>query len=255
MTVEHNLVPQAMSLAVHELRTPVTVVSGYLRMLLREQAGPLNEKQKKMLEEADRSCTRLGALVAEMSDFGKLEGSEVRFASQDFDLAGLAAELASGLHDGEDRGVYLEARAVMPVGMKEIRVTGDRSRIAAAVKALMQSALRERVEPGVLLVRCSAGTGQPACAVLVIGDEASLPELERAASAPPSDFDEWRGGLGLALPVARRVIDAHGGAVWSAGAHARATSALRLPLSASAPSELRRDTSAAAASPLRRDQQ
>ena len=226
MTVEHNLVPRALSLAVHELRTPVTVVAGYLRMVLREQAGPLNEKQKKMLEEADRSCSRLGALVAEMSDFGKLEGGEIRFANQSFDLAALAAELASGLHDGEDRGVQLEARAAAPV-----MVTGDRARIAAAMKALMLSSLRERVEPGLLLARCSVTTGKPAWAVLAIGDEASLPELERAASAPPDGFDEWRGGLGLALPVARRVIDAHGGAVWSAATNARATSALRLPLS------------------------
>ena len=230
MAVEHKagtrVLPQAMSLAVHELRTPVTVVAGYLRMLLREQAGPLTEKQKKMLEEADRSCGRLGALVAEMSDFGKLEGGDVAFARQEFDLSGIVVELASGLHDGDDRGVLLEARASTPV-----MVTGDRARIAAAVKALMQSAVRERVEPGVVVARCSAGIDNPGWGVLAIGDEAALDELERGAVASPSEFDEWRGGLGLALPVARRVIEAHGGAVWSGnGPRARATSALRLPL-------------------------
>ena len=231
MAVEHDVVkdrvlPQAMSLAVHELRTPVTVVAGYLRMLLREQAGPLTEKQKKMLEEADRSCGRLGSLVAEMSEFGKLEGGDVSFARQAFDLSGLVVELASGLHDAEDRGVQLEARASTPV-----TVTGDRVRIAAAIKALMQSALRERVEPGVVVARCTIGTGTPAWGVLAIGEEAALDDLERGAVATPSEFDEWRGGLGLALPVARRVIEAHGGAVWSgSGPHARATSALRLPL-------------------------
>jgi signal transduction histidine kinase len=71
-----DLFPRAMSLAVHELRTPVTVVSGYLRMLLREQGGPLTDKQRKMLEEAERSCGRIGALVSEMSELGKLHGGE-----------------------------------------------------------------------------------------------------------------------------------------------------------------------------------
>ena len=238
MTVEPNSLPRAMSLAVHELRTPVTVVAGYLRMLLREQAGPLSDKQKKMLEEADRSCGRLGALVAEMSEFGKLEGGEVAFARQDFDLGALIVELASELHDGEDRGVQLDACVAKPVGMTEvaiteIRVTGDRARIAAAVKALMQSAVRERVEPGRLSARCSVAGDRQRWAVLAIGDDSVVQELEREALDPPVSFDEWRGGLGLALPVARRVIEKHGGAVWSAtGANGRATAALRLPLTA-----------------------
>lgn len=231
MAVEHDVVrssvlPRAMSLAVHELRTPVTVVAGYLRMLLREQAGPLSEKQRKMLEEADRSCGRLGSLVAEMSEFGKLEGGDVSFARQEFDLAALVVEVASVLHDAEDRGVQLEARASTPV-----IVTGDRVRIASAIRALMQSALRERVEPGVVVARCTTGTGTPRWGVLVIGDDAALDDLERGAAASPAAFDEWRGGLGLALPVARRVIEAHGGSVWAgSGPNARATSALRLPL-------------------------
>ena len=226
MTVEHNVVTRAMSLAAHELRTPVTVVAGYLRMLLREQAGPLTEKQKKLLEEADRSCGRLGALVAEMSEFSRLEGGEVSLARQDFDLAGLAAELAGGVPDGDDRGVRIEVRASTPVV-----VNGDRARIAAALKVLMRSALRERVDPGVLTVGVSAGRGDPEWAVVAIGDEATLPALESRAVGKLSDFDEWRGGLGLALPVARRVIEAHGGALWSSDSPgSRGGSAFRLPL-------------------------
>ena len=226
MTVDQNTLPQAMSLAVHELRTPVTVVAGYLRMLLREQAGPLTDKQKKMLEEADRSCGRLSAIVAEMSEFGKLEAHELALARQDFDIVALAAELASGMHEGEDRGVTLEVRSAAPV-----MVTGDRTRLAAALKALIHSALRERGEPGAIVVECSMMNGTPAWAVVAIGDESALPALVRTALGAPPAFDEWRGGLGLALPVARRVVEAHGGALWSADStHSRAASALRLPL-------------------------
>ena len=63
-----------LSLAVHEFRTPITVVAGYIRMLLKDRAGPITEQQRKLLEEAEKSCGRLAALVAEMSDLSNLEG-------------------------------------------------------------------------------------------------------------------------------------------------------------------------------------
>lgn len=225
MTAEHDLFPRAMSLAVHELRTPVTVVAGYLRMLLRDQAGPLTDKQRKMLEEADRSCTRLGALVSEMSDLAKLESREVSMARQDVDIPALLAELASGMHEGEDRGVRLDVRGA---GQPAV-VAGDRTRLAAALKALLHSALRERGEPGVILVQSKVrDDSTPAHVVVAIGDEAAVPSLLDGGATP---FDEWRGGLGMALPIARRVIEAHGGSVWSgSGSHSRAAAALQLPL-------------------------
>src|SRR5215475_6152245 len=102
MTSESSLFPRAMSLAVHELRTPVTVVCGYLRMLLKEQGGPLTDKQKKMLQEAERSCERISALVAEMSELGKLESRELAVARQELDLARLITDVASNMHEGED---------------------------------------------------------------------------------------------------------------------------------------------------------
>jgi signal transduction histidine kinase len=226
MIVEQDVFPQAMSLAVHELRTPVTVVAGYLRMLLREQAGPLTEKQRKMLEEAERSCARLGALVAEMSDLGKFEGRQITIARHDFDLFAVAAELAADMHEGDERGVTVAVRGGGP-----LMVTGDRARVTAGLKALIHSVVRERGEPGVVVVDCSVVSGSPAWAVVAIGDAATLPSLTRHAAGTPPPFDEWHGGLGLALPVARRVIEAHGGALWSAdGGHSRAASALRLPL-------------------------
>src|ERR1700741_1955119 len=140
MAVEHNAFPRALSLAVHEFRTPVTVVSGYLRMLLKEQGGPLTDKQRKMLEEAERSCGRIGALVSEMSELGKLESGDLGLARQPFDLAALVAELASGMHEGHDRGVRLETRGAD----RPIEVVGDRPRLSTALHALLHAALRGR---------------------------------------------------------------------------------------------------------------
>jgi len=220
--------PRAMSLAVHELRTPVTVVSGYLRMLLREQAGPLTEKQRKMLEEAERGCARIGAVVGEMSDLGKLESGEAALASQAIDLAPLLVELASGMHEGDDRGIRVEARGTS----QPVMVTGDRTRLASALRALMHAAVRERGDPGEIVVECRILTDTTPPSVLIsIGDEPTVGALLDAVRHSPPWFEEYRGGLGMALPIGRRVIERQGGVLWSAGGEQRrAGTALRLPL-------------------------
>ena len=228
MSAEPNLFPQVMSLAVHELRTPVTVVSGYLRMLLRDQAGPLNDKQRKMIEEADRSCTRIGALVTEMSELGKLESDMLTLSGPEFDLCSLLTEVASGMHEGDDRGITLETRGAD----RPVTVVGDRPRLAAVLRALMHAAIRERADSGVIVVECSTFTeSDQAWAIVAIGAEPDVRSLIDAGRAGQGTFDEWRGGLGLALPVGRRVVEAHGGALWSSpGDKPRSGSAIRLPI-------------------------
>ena len=237
MTLEHNRFPKAMSLVVHELRTPVTVVAGYLRMLLREQGGPLTDKQRKMLEEAERSAARLGGLTGEISELGKLEAGEISLGRQELDLGALVAEVASGMHEGEDRGVRLEVRrADTPAP-----VSGDRLRLSAALKALMHSALRERGTPGTVVVACDVVNGAhgAAWAVLAMGPEEEIAALiAHAVAAVTPPFDQWRGGMGMALPIAWRIIDANGGALWSTTVtvwprtawYSQAAAGLRLPL-------------------------
>ena len=116
-------------------------------MVLREQAGPLTEKQRKMLEEAERSCNRLGALVTEMSDLGKLESGDLALARQDFDVAALVAEVASRMHEGDDRGVRLDDawRGSSSDGDRRSRAhVGGRRRITALGPSRARRAGRRR---------------------------------------------------------------------------------------------------------------
>jgi signal transduction histidine kinase len=196
-------------------------------MVLKEQGGPLTEKQKKMLQEAERSCERISALIAELSELGKLESKEIAVSRQELDLVALVRDVASSMHEGEDRGVRLDVR----VPNRPVMVTGDRARLTAAVTILLHASLRERGEPGIVVADCSVVDGSPGWAVLAVGAEDALSTLTQAGISTPPPFDEWRGGLGLSLPIARRVVEALGGAMWSApGDRPRAGSALKLPL-------------------------
>jgi len=160
-----------------------------------------------------------------MSDLGRLEAHELAMARQDIDINGLATELASDMHEGDDRGVRVEAT----LADHPLIVSGDRARVKTAVNTLIRAAVRERGEPGIIVAECSAAEFEGTrWAVVAIGDASLIASL-RECRRTTNDFNEWYGGLGLALPVARRVIEAHGGAVWSS-TNAGAASALRLPL-------------------------
>ena len=71
---------QLLSLAVHEFRTPASVVGGYLRMLQRDADVPLSQRQRRMIDEAERSCQRLVALIGELSEIQKLDADLIQLA-------------------------------------------------------------------------------------------------------------------------------------------------------------------------------
>src|SRR5512145_288012 len=95
--------PRLLSLSVHEFRTPITVVAGYIRMLLKDRAGVLNDQQRRLLEEAEKSCGRLSGLLAEMSDLSNLEAGTGTFNRNTVDLPSLLQEAVAELPEVPDR--------------------------------------------------------------------------------------------------------------------------------------------------------
>ena len=223
MSNEHAL-PQAVSHATHEFRTPLTVVSGYLRMLLQGQGGPITDIQRKMLEEAAGSCARMSALTEEMSEFAKLQDGRASLTRRPFDLAALVSELASSMQEGRNRGIEIEARGCD----QPLSVNGDRARLKQALGALMHAALREQGEPTVVAAECGV---EGEWAVVTVSEPSLAPSLRRGPQLNPPFADEWWGGTGFSRPLARWIIEAHGGAVWSAGEkQLRSAVCVRLPL-------------------------
>jgi signal transduction histidine kinase len=203
---------QLISLAVHEFRTPASVVGGYLRMLQKDNDPPMSERQRRMIDEAEKSCARLVAIVGELSDIGKLDSGVVRLAQQPLDLFSLTGKVAELVHEAKDRDVHLKLSGPSDGA----NITGDATRLRTAFDAIFRAILREKPGPTTVIAERRRDTrdGQP-CAVLIVADEASVQE---AYDREPGPFDDERGGMGLALPLARRVIEGHGGRIWSPAA-------------------------------------
>jgi signal transduction histidine kinase len=226
--------PQLLSLAVHELRTPCSVVAGYLRMLLRDGGDPMTDSQRKMVSEAEKSCSRFIALIAELSEISKLDSGAIALASQPLDVFTLVAEVAAHVHEASDREVRLAVRG----DAAGAPATGDAVRLRAAFSAVFRAILREKLGPATVVaqrrVMIRDGRRQ---AVVVVADES---DVQAVYDSNPGVFDEKRGGLGLALPLARRVIEGHGGTIWAPPPNmgenrARGSAVIAVPIAESKP--------------------
>jgi hypothetical protein len=84
----------------------------------------------------------------------------------------------------------------------------------AALSALVSALVREQREPGRIAVHLETRqrNGQPVAHIFIGREDATD---MRGEHGPGAQFNESPGGLGLALPLARRVIERAGGLIWS----------------------------------------
>lgn len=196
--------PKVLSLSVHEFRTPMTVVAGYIRMLLKDRAGPLNDQQRKLLEEAEKSCARLSALLVEVSDLSNLEGGTAPMNKQTTNLQAAVRAAVAQLPPMPDREVAVH----LELGNEPAPINGDPVRLTQAIGSIIVALRRELISEHGLTVREQRGSGTYE---LLIGDPDTIAALETESDVERQIFDEWRGGVGLSLGVARRVLNAHDG--------------------------------------------
>lgn len=197
------------SLAVHEMRTPASVVGGYLRMLLNDTTAPLDDRQRRMIAEADKACHRLVSLMAELSDVAKLDTGTAKLHTDRFDLFELVRETTQQIREGDERGLVLDVQGLSTGAPVE----ADRSRLRMAIDVVTRAVMREQPASTVIVVRTdrTRDHGRPYARLVI----APAPDVDRAAASSAGPFDEHRGGLGLGLPLARRLIAMVGGRIWS----------------------------------------
>jgi signal transduction histidine kinase len=218
-----------LSLTAHELRSPLTVVGGYIRMLLKESAGPLNDQQRRLLEEAEKSCGRLSGLLGELSALGHLEAGTAPFNRGDVDLQALLSDAIASLPELHDRSIAISLTAA-DAASGRARLNGDAVRLKSAFAAILVALRRELVSSdrlSVHLQRLDAGIAPTL--QITVGDSAGI---ERLAALTPDElttFDEWRGGNGLGLPNARRIIERHGGSILSPAESGSSSVLITLP--------------------------
>lgn len=217
---------QLMSHAGHEIRNPLTPLNGYLRMLFQGTAGPLSDPQRKLLQEIERAATRIWQVTKEMSEVVQIEDGRLKMNTGRVDFGALLDQVIAPLSPMPDRGTTLR----LDNQAAGASVIGDPLQLRTALGAVLTAIGRELVTSSELVVRLrrDAVDRRPALRVTAAGGE-RIEDLDRADPADLAPFIELRGNCGLQPALARRVIEAHQGHVWSPRQEPRSGAVLMLP--------------------------
>jgi signal transduction histidine kinase len=194
-----------LSLAGHEFSTPLGVVAGYIRMLLQDRAT--SDPHRRLLEPAQKSCGDLSRMLTELRELSKLESGETRFNRGTIKLRSTLADAIEAQPDLPERMV----KTVL-IADSDPSVNADAVKLKTAFTSILHALRRELVASDELVVQVDARDGDVGRSIrITIGEPDQIAELLRLEPQALVAFDEWRGGNGLRLPSARRIIEAHGG--------------------------------------------
>ena len=204
---------QFLSIASHELKTPLTSLLGYAELLHRRAARErlLPERDQRALRVIAEQASRLNKLILALLDLSRLETGQLSIERAPLDLGALARRLVDEVQPALDQHTL-----VFRGPSKPLIVEGDELRLEQVIQNLIQNAVKYSPLGGRIIVRAAQRRAQACVSVTDQGigiPEAALPHLfqrfYRAQNADPRHVS----GLGIGLYVVKEIMALHGGAV------------------------------------------
>jgi PAS domain S-box-containing protein len=207
-----RLKDEFLSIASHELRTPVTSIKGYTqlaKMLIKENDLETSEEY---LDIALDQIDRMSRLILELLDVSRIETGRLEIRREPIAWPHFVRDVVQRHHTAvSDRRFHIS----LPDAVK--RVTGDRDRLEQVLGNLLENAVKYSPDGSDVTVNvedkgdtyvtavCDRGIGIPV-------DELSqvFERFHRGRQVSSTNY----GGLGLGLYITRQIIDRHGGSIW-----------------------------------------
>ncbi len=199
------------SIAAHQLRTPLTSLSFAHQMLSDTIAPTLNEAQKIVLNQARLSIDRMFGMIEDLLIVDALDYGSLKFEIVTVNLESLISEVISGFKNVfEQKSLTLTTHFASVAGV----ITGDERRLKDAFSNVIDNASKYTPDGGEIIVSTAYQNGE---AIVTVSDTGIgiEPENESSLFKKFSRFDNAKkvdaNGSGLGLYISKKIIEQHGG--------------------------------------------
>jgi len=214
---------QFLSIASHELKTPITAMSGFLQVALRrvrrlsqgEAAAPVAEGLRGITEQLEvvyRQTGKLARLVDELLDVSRIQTGRIEFRYGDVDLSELANEVATRMQ------LTTTTHEITVRRDSENVVTADRDHLEQVLNNLVTNAIKYSPSGGAITIEVRPDDGGVRLSVTDQG--IGIPEKELDAIfglfyRSPDRAARDAAGMGLGLYISKEIVVRHGGRIWA----------------------------------------
>jgi two-component system cell cycle sensor histidine kinase PleC len=216
----------------HELRTPLNSINGFSEVLYDETFGPLNEKQKKYVNNVLTSGKHLLSLINQILDMAKVEAGKMKLALSSLPMKTLLNEISLLVADmvGKKKiEMLIELAEDLP------NIEADELKVKEIIYNLLSNAVKFTPEGGNIGMRAKKADPEIEITVWDTGVGIASENMEKIfegffrVDTPYSRVTE---GTGLGLPLSKKLVELHGGklSVESAGLNKGTSVRFTLPI-------------------------
>jgi signal transduction histidine kinase len=203
----------------HELRTPLNAIIGFSEIMLDHDGTEISEELRMtFLDHIQRSGHDLLGLVNQILDLAKVEAGHMELSLERIQLQALlvgCVDFIRGVSDPKQLTIVTQCEPADGI------VTADPTRLKQILYNLLSNAVKFTPAGGQISVRAEVQSTEAVIAVRDNGigiraeDRVLIFEPFRQLQARPDGRHE---GTGLGLPLARQLVELHGGRIWVEGA-------------------------------------
>ena len=198
------------SIASHELKTPVTSIKGFTQILLMRFEKEGNNEAADLLSRMDKQVNKLTKLIIDLLDATKIENGQLKFAEENFDFNELVTEVAEEMQrTTENHEIKVDL-----AGTKIIY--GDRNRIGQVITNLISNAIKYSPNTNEVIVTSTVEKNKLKLCVQDFGigipDEKQSNVFDRFFRVGGDKQDTFP-GLGLGLFISSEIIKRHNGKI------------------------------------------
>src|SRR5437660_4328209 len=214
---------QFLSIASHELKTPITAMSGFLQVALRRvrrlgegaRSAPVAERLRGITEQLEvvyRQTGKLARLVDELLDVSRIQTGRIEFRYGEVDMGELANEVATRMQLTTTTHQISVRRDSQNV------VTADRDHLEQVLNNLVTNAIKYSPAGGSITIDVRPDDG--GVRLSVTDEGIGIPEKELEAIfglfyRSPDRAARDAAGMGLGLYISKEIVARHGGRIWA----------------------------------------